>query len=372
MASLGAVARTAPTLARVVALAAGDRLRGVPAGADAVTPAWLSSVLGADVVAVEPAGGSSGTTDRRRLRIRYGARDAPAGGLPDTVFTKSAPSVRQRITQAITGPVEARFYRDLRPRLDLEAPVAFGSVWDERRMTSLVVLEDLVATKGATFLDPTTRVDRGEAEQVVVALARLHRAFAGEAPTGLRTYPDLWATAHGLANIERYFLRCFDQAGDLIHPALAGQGPRAWRAMLASVDAHRSLPATVIHGDVHLGNWYRTADGRMGLSDWQVVGVAHGSRDLAYAIASMLTIEDRRAWDDDLLALYAHEVGGDVDELRRLFRGQLWGALGFWAPTYSPPRLMPSDMQPREVSGEMLRRITTACADHGAFGAVGV
>lgn len=372
------VASTTPTLARVVALAGADRLRGgrptddpgqVPARPEAITPAWMSAAMGARVARVEDADGTSGTTYRRRLRLTY---DGPADGLPETVFTKAAPKLRQRVAQAVTGPVEAVFYRDLRAQLDIEAPVAFHSVADERRMTSLIVLEDLVATKGATFLDPTTRVDRGEAEQVVTALATLHRTFAGQAPRGLKTYPEIWATAHGLANIERYFNRCFDEAGDLIHVDLAGQGPRAWKAMLVSVDRHRSLPSTVIHGDVHLGNWYRTADGRMGLGDWQVVGVAHGSRDLAYAVSSMLTVEDRRAWEDDLLALYAETAGADLDELRELFRLQLWGALGFWAPTYSPPRLMPDDMQPREISGEMLRRISTACADHDAFAAAGV
>jgi hypothetical protein len=59
-----------------------------------------------------------------------------------------------------------------------------------------------------------------------------------------------------------------------------------------------------------------------------------------------------------------------LEEAWRGYREQVWGALAFWAPTYSPPRLMPSDMQPRAVSGELLRRISAACVDLDAFAAV--
>jgi aminoglycoside phosphotransferase (APT) family kinase protein len=152
---------------------------------------------------------------------------------------------------------------------------------------------------------------------------------------------------------------------------------RAWDAVLRSIALHDGLPATVIHNDVHLGNWYRTADGRMGLCDWQAVVTGHWSRDLAYALSTMLTIEDRRAWERDLVERYATALGAaggpptTAPEAFDAYRRQVWGALAYWAPTYSPPRLMPSDMQPRAISGELLRRISTACDDLDAFAAVG-
>ncbi len=125
-------------------------------------------------------------------------------------------------------------------------------------------------------------------------------------------------------------------------------------------------------------NWFRSGDGTLGLCDWQAVVVGHWSRDLAYALATVLATDDRRAWEHDLVALDAEELerrGGPSTTSQEAFaryREQLWGALAFWAPTYSPPRRMPSDMQPREVSGEMLRRIGAACVDLDAFGAVSV
>jgi len=382
-------ARVVPSVARIAGHAALERVRPirtddparVPTHVEELSPAWMTAALckgtAARVVAVEAADGSSGTTSRRRLRLQYDdAAAAAASGLPATVFTKSSPGALQRITQAITGPVEAIFYTRLRDDLDIEAPRCFHGTIDLRRMTAVVVLEDLVATKGATFLDPTATVTRAEAEQVMTTLATIHATFATRpVPAGLKTYVRQWEDAFALVDVERAFRRCLGECGDLLDASLRVDPARTWRAVRASIARHDERPATVLHNDVHLGNWYRTAGGLLGLCDWQAVVAGDGARDLAYALATILPTEDRRAWEHDLVALYAEEVarrGGHAaaaDDWFSEYRRQVWGALAFWAPTYSPPRMMPSDMQPREISGEMLRRIGAACVDLDAFAA---
>ncbi|MDX8151815.1 phosphotransferase [Patulibacter brassicae] len=167
-----------------------------------------------------------------------------------------------------------------------------------------------------------------------------------------------------------------ETCGDLVDPAVRRDPARSWSAFLASVQRHHDVAPTVLHNDVHLGNWFRDATGRLGLCDWQAVVLGDGARDVAYALSTVLRVEDRRRWEDDLLDLYRDELaarGGpriDADALRIRYRQQLWGALAFWAPTYHPPRLMPGDMQPRAISGEMLRRISAALVDHDAFAAL--
>jgi len=383
------MASALPTLARVCLHAASERLRPVvsddpstvPTAPAQVSTAWLTAALcekvaGAQVVGVDAQDVSSGTTFRLRLRVTYNERGREAG-LPESVFVKASPRLLQRITQAVTGPVEGLFYTRLRPALDIEAPQCFHGAVDLRRVTAITLLEDLVETKRATFLEPTVPVTKAMAEDVVTTLAALHATFSGvPRPPYLKTYQRQWQDAFALVNVERYFLRCFDEADGLIAAPVAADPRRAWRAVLASIALHERLPQTVIHNDVHLGNWYRTADGRLGLCDWQAVVSGHWSRDLAYALATMLAIDDRRAWERELVGAYTDALaaaGGprcSADDAWTTYRQQLWGALAFWAPTYSPPRLMPSDMQPREISGEMLRRISTACADLDALGAV--
>jgi aminoglycoside phosphotransferase (APT) family kinase protein len=134
------------------------------------------------------------------------------------------------------------------------------------------------------------------------------------------------------------------------------------------VQVHRDLSPTLLHGDVHLGNWYVTAGGAMGLCDWQCVSVGHWSRDVAYALASTLDVEQRRAWEVRLLETYLEQLreGGapptSFAAAWEMYRLQLLGALTMWTPTYRPPPFMP-EMQPTEVTEEMLRRISTAIVD---------
>jgi thiamine kinase-like enzyme len=383
-------ARAVPLIARIAAHSAQERVRPVrtddaarvPTRVEDITPAWLTAALsgGTDVriVGVEAVDGTSGTTSRCRLRLWYDG-DAAAVGLPDTVFTKSSPTLLQRITQAVTGPVEARFYTQVRGALDIEAPGCFHGVVDERRMAAVVVLEDLVATRAATFLGPTSTITRAEAEDVVGTLAKLHGTFAARpAPAGFKTYVRQWEDALALVDVESAFRRCLGECGDLLDERLREDPARTWRAVRASIALHENQPSTLLHNDVHLGNWFRSGSGALGLCDWQAVVVGHWSRDLAYALTTILATEDRRAWEHELVALYTEELqrhGGPATDPGAAFaryREQVWGALAFWAPTYSPPRRMPSDMQPREVSGEMLRRIGAACVDLDAFGAVSV
>ena len=77
-----------------------------------------------------------------------------------------------------------------------------------------------------------------------------------------------------------------------------------WPATLRSVERHGELPRGLIHSDVHLGNWYVTRAGAMGVNDWQCTCRGNWSRDFAYAMSTSLLPENRRAWEKDLLRLY--------------------------------------------------------------------
>jgi aminoglycoside phosphotransferase (APT) family kinase protein len=123
-----------------------------------------------------------------------------------------------------------------------------------------------------------------------------------------------------------------------------------------------------VHSDVHLGNWYISGEGRMGLCDWQCLGRGHWARDLAYALATTLSIENRRAWERDLLSCYLERMRDSCglrisfDQAWDLYRQQIVLALMMWTPTLVHSRTTP-DMQPEEMSLEMINRLTTAMSD---------
>jgi thiamine kinase-like enzyme len=348
----------------------------VPARIEDVTAEWLTATVGRRVPGAVVSGldlgpGSSGTSVRRQLRLTWNdaGRD---GGLPPTLFAKSTPTLMTRIANGLTGTsaTEAGFYTHLRPELELEAPVGWHSAFDPTTCRSIHLLEDLTETRGATFCTPTTSVDRTQAGQLVDVLAALHSADAsrriakGERPEWMRTYAGWWAAGMRVADIERYHAKGFAQAGSVVPAELTADSRSLWEAFGRSVREHDDGPATVIHNDVHLGNWFQTGEGRMGLCDWQCVCVGIGTRDLAYALATALTVEDRRAWEDELVARYADAVDLPLDQVRAQLRSQLPGALMMWTSTLSKPPGLP-DMQPKATSLEMIRRITTALADHG-------
>ncbi|BBZ77300.1 aminoglycoside phosphotransferase [Mycolicibacterium anyangense] len=355
----------------------------VPGRVELVTPAWVTRVLrpklgGARVESLTVEPHSSGTSVRARIRLRYvSSGDAPS--LPATLFVKSTPSLATRIGNGLTGcaPAEAGFYNRVRPLLRIEAPHGYYSAVQPLAYRAIHLLEDLSATRAATFWTPTTALTREQANQLVEQLALLHAQAARTGfldwrrPQWLRTYPQWWHATGGISMIRRYHLRGQQRADEqgITPPRLVGLGKRLWHSFEASVDAHRRLPHTLIHGDPHLGNWYITGEGRMGLCDWQCISTGHWSRDLAYTLASALTVDQRRDWEDSLIDSYLDrlgEEGGQVvsrDRARALYRLQLPGALAMWTTTLYPPKFLPA-MQPTETSAEMLRRILTAIDDH--------
>ncbi len=84
----------------------------VPISGAHVTAEWLTSVLcrdtpGAEVVAVDFPGGSSGTSERVAIRVTY--NDAGmAAGLPCHVFTKATKSFQQRLMLGVPEYCTAR------------------------------------------------------------------------------------------------------------------------------------------------------------------------------------------------------------------------------------------------------------------------
>jgi len=103
----------------------------------------------------------------------------------------------------------------------------------------------------------------------------------------------------------------------------------------------------------------------MGLLDWQCVSAGHWSRDVAYALSTLLSIDQRREWEDDLIDRYhdAAQLTETLEEAKSRYRAQIPGALLMWAPTLYRPRGFPA-MQPEQLARTLLQRILTAIVDH--------
>ncbi|HJU10174.1 MAG TPA: aminoglycoside phosphotransferase family protein [Candidatus Binataceae bacterium] len=352
----------------------------VPWSAEAISPEWLTDVLcrgtqGARVTSVEICGGDQGSSVRRNIKATYNEEGKNAG-LPENLFCKTTPTVLTRLATGLSAAGEARFYREIRPNLNIEAPICYYSAWDRNSGRSVHLFNDIVATKAARFCRWHTPISRQQAEQIVDTLATFHSRFYDSARFSsdlkwVRSFEDFFRAG------ERVGLReCHEQAmiraEAVIPPDVSRRRAEIWPATMRALALHKQAAPALLHSDVHLGNWYIMGDGQMGLCDWQCLGKGHWARDVSYAISTTLAIEDRRAWERDLLQRYLQKMREQCglavtfSEAWNLCRQQLFLALMMWTPTLVHTRTTP-DMQPEEMSLEMIKRITAAISDLEAF-----
>jgi hypothetical protein len=349
----------------------------LPLSFEAITDRWLTAVLcsqvpGAAVTSHTLGAPDNGSANRRKIALQYNAA-GQAAGLPASIFCKATHGLTNRFVLGVSGAAyaEALFYNRVRPALEIEAPISRFALHNDETFNSMIMLDDLTGVAQA-FCNHETVMTRQRAESQMRLLARVHgRCFSD---------PELRERLSGFATWQGFFQNTLVfgmkegatagfLAGEEVIPArLFRRDQEIWPATVAAVDASHALPHTLTHGDVHLKNWYVAASGEMGLSDWQCASRGHWGRDLAYTIATALRVEDRRAWERDLVALYLDELaraGGPTTDAATGFnnyRRQLVAALAWWTVTLCPAPGMP-DMQPRDVTIEFIRRISTALDD---------
>lgn len=353
----------------------------VPWRPEAITTQWLAHVLnerhpGVEVTRLEVVGGTDGTSSRRMLeadlRTGSGALDGP-----QRFLAKSTPTLAHRLAFARYAGNEVTFYNEVRPVLDLELPTCAYAGIDYRTGRSLVLLDDLTATVDAHFCTWQDTLTKEQVFDAITILGTLHSRFHYAAET------DVAPAISGVGDVEEYYGeawirsveashdRAMELAVDVIPADVTQRRAEVIPGALRALASHRLPGGTLLHSDVHLGNWYITGAGRMGLCDWQGLTRGHWSRDFAYAMSTLMTPEQRREWYDEVVDHYLRLLGpaaGGVsrDQADVLIRRQLPNALLMWTATLVHPDWVPS-MQPDATSIDMIRRITAAMSEMKSF-----
>lgn len=354
----------------------------VPSSAEALTVEYLDAVLCADhpearVEGFELGAPNDGTTSRRTMTVRYNDVGL-AAGLPTALFTKSSPGFTSRLIVGLLGALdsETTFYNTIRPSLDIEAAHGYHAVFDRASARSMLILEDVGTTRGARFGNPVTmKVDRAMAESMVCQMAAYHGAFWGgkglDAPEfGWMPTSLAWQQrANAGANFRGRSMVGIRRSADFVPDTLLERRREIYPAFMRSLELNVRGPVTLLHSDVHLGNWYATEDGRMGQYDWQVLVKGQWALDFAYAITSALSVDDRRSWERELIALYLDRLAAagvaappTFDEAFLAYRQQVFHALVFWLYTIGQGPLQP-DMQPRDICEVNVERMAWAAVD---------
>jgi thiamine kinase-like enzyme len=378
---------TVGDIAAVAKVMTKDRIRGekittltdIPSSVDAITADWLTAALqgripGVQVRAVRPESLSDGTTSRSLVHVEY---VNGSGSEPATLFVKSTASLTSRLHIGRTGGAEgeARYYRLIEPGSGVLTPTGYYGATDRVSGKSVILLEDIARTRGATFGNPTTvTINKSQAESLVQTLATLHGSLleSERFKTDLRWVSTSLRVQQGLNDLVSFQRRTvvgFNRGADLIPSSLHPHRDDLHALLMYSLSLDKESPIGIVHTDVHAGNWFTTADDEMGLFDWQAVAKGQGPRDLVYALSSNLTVEDRRAWERGLIELYADHLSKaagrqvySVEQVWEAYRRQSIHALCFWLNTLGAGLLQPA-MQPRPISSINLERIGQAVED---------
>lgn len=260
---------------------------------------------------------------------------------------------------------ESRFYRELAPRITMRVPRCINAAIDEAAQRGILAMNDLVA-EGAQFCSALEPFTADDAAQSLEQLARLH---AGAAL--LESAPWLPSRIEQLAATRFY-------APEQIQPLLddpRGEGldastrsaAKLFAAIRALAQRHAQKPQTLLHGDCHAGNIYRTAEGP-GFTDWQLVQRGHWSLDVAYHIAAVLPIavaerEERRLLEHYLAVLRG--LGGaaaDCETAWADYRAAQPYGFFHWAITRR---------QPPPITREFTQRLGAGIARHDSYRLLG-
>ncbi len=259
--------------------------------------------------------------------------DSP--GVPSSVVVKLASNDP---TSRFTGITlrnyerEVKFYNHLAATVDIKAPRCFFADWHETAGDFVIVLEDmspaeqgnqiigcglnhaeaaideLVALHGPRWNDPTLwDVDFLQRRATAEDAMTLQMMYSGVKTAFLATFGDAISATCGDAGID-----FVDQLEKILTPYVC----------------EREEPFTLIHGDFRLDNMlFASARGgaRCVVVDWQTPGHGNGIADLAYFIGAGLVLQDRRAYERQLVDRYISGLqsrGVDVDPawVHRLYR----------------------------------------------------
>ena len=357
----------------------------LPVTVDDVDARFLTEALsinypGVEVTSARHEGILWGTGTKIKLRVEYNAAGQKAG-LPPSLFVKGGFSEHRELMQQCYID-EVRFYRDILPKLGINAPTAYFAGDDRDRKQHIVIMEDLDLRKvhfcrvqhplnfaqTAAHLDIIARYQAqwwdgdifrpgGELADLAVwePLTR-DRSFGAYGWS--RLVPEVWA---GIMKLPRA----------IAIPKFMHDRDRMERALVQLTDFCHEGPQCFLHGDYHLGNLYFDADGTAGTMDWQSFRRGAWSHDMTYFMVSALDIADRRKWDRALIAYYlerlsAHGVANPpgFDEAYDAFRRQVIDGLFYWT-------VNPVEFQIEENNCAVGPRFAMAALDHDTFELMG-
>jgi thiamine kinase-like enzyme len=344
----------------------------IPETTGAITADWLNETVdlgGAKVtdVRAENLGAGLGLLGEvARLHLTYAGG---AGEGPATLIAKcQSPAIENRVVAQLMGfyTREVNFYSQLATSVPVRVPRCLHAEAAIEGAPFVVLLEEIT---GARTIDQIVGADRSDAEAIVDQAVALHAAF--------------WSSPR-LDALE--WLPPLNTPGNLAASALADQKLPAyldyWKGRLpaemiefvVALTPHypalldwwvETAPPTLVHTDFRADNLLiggSAGDGVVTFLDWQFCMRGPGAWDIANFLAASVTVDDRRAWEDDLVHRYhdglvaagveGYDWGTCWRDYRYAIGQQAWSTLpmGDMDPGNDRGRLLLETLTPRYIT----------------------
>jgi len=309
------------------------------------------------------------------LVVRIDLSYAPGGGEPgpDSIVVKFAHPVAANRAIAMNTRMyerEVTFFNEIAGSIDTVTPVCYFAAVNSESGENIVVLEDL---RGYQPADQVQGIDADGARLVIDAFAPLHAAFWGNTDqpmlaTAMRV--DSSYIEPFMPSILGTWERCVELFGYCIAPDVLEQLPRYIASMRELHLAMGRRTQTLVHGDVRLDNVMMGTDAQQHpvvLIDWQAVMVSNPMHDLGYLLSQSLTIDARRAHEDELVRHYHSrmvELGVEDFTLEQCWAGYDDAVLFLFSyPLIIGGAFDPANERGKQLAEELLRRSSQTVSD---------
>lgn len=308
------------------------------------------------------------TAGRMTFDVTY--KNRAEDDLPERLMVKVA---RPEFIDIPLYENEVNIYTRLGDDLRMRTPRCFGGFRDSESLSFGLVLEDL-RTDDVVFENVLCKFDQEDTAALLEQLALLHAPFwnSPRFNDDLQwVQPHTHGPIHDLFSVEKgavHFLieheiNTHQFKRELVESI--GQSLTSLADQVSRVQRHQAtLPYTLLHGDAHVGNTYRTKGGERGYLDFQLSARGFCMHDVSYTIVTSLAVEQRRKFEKQLINGYReHLIINGVESppsLEELFqehrRAMAWNLYIGWLTS-------PTENYGWEITVGNLIRLATAYRD---------
>ncbi|KXJ88663.1 phosphotransferase enzyme family protein [Microdochium bolleyi] len=283
-----------------------------------VTVDFLRDALGSSAVSsfTSKRIGTGLVGECHRITLSYTNND---DSLPQTVILKIASQdPRSRASGLSLGIYEneVRFYTEVAPQLtSMVSSIAkcYYGAFDNSTGIFTLLLED--AGADATPGDDIAAATREQADAAMYELGRLHAALIMDASNKEWLVREPPISPPLLRQLFASFSTRYKAQMDTRHYEICQKLVAGFRGLVELLREPGTCTMAITHGDYRLDNMLYKPDGRVMVVDWQCVTAGPVLGDVAYFLGCALKTQDRREWQQELLAIYCkglEDVAGEA------------------------------------------------------------